>query len=268
MSAKMVDLSDKQFGCLKVTNSSERRQSGSGWRQFWLCRCICGKEKWVRSSSLVNGDTRSCGCKKSSVIAKKARERIRGRPPIRNLSGMQFGRLRVTTDYQRVISGSKAVTKWKCICGCGKERWVQSSSLLHAKKPTRSCGCLAKELASQANRLPSGMAAQNCVYSGYKLRAKRKNLLFDISLEEFYSLTQTRCNYCGVEPANSYSTEDRNGSFCYNGIDRVDNTKGYIKGNCVACCKVCNRAKDILTKDEFKDWIARTYSWIFRGSLI
>jgi len=42
-----------------------------------------------------------------------------------------------------------------------------------------------------------------------------------------------------------------------NGIDRQDNAKGYIPGNCVSCCRICNYAKHALTLEEFKSWIQR-----------
>jgi hypothetical protein len=45
----------------------------------------------------------------------------------------------------------------------------------------------------------------------------------------------------------------------YNGIDRVDSTKGYFNENVVSCCKVCNRAKSNLSLDEFKEWISKVY---------
>lgn len=30
---------------------------------FCLCRCKCGTERWVRKLSLINGESKSCGCK-------------------------------------------------------------------------------------------------------------------------------------------------------------------------------------------------------------
>jgi hypothetical protein len=39
-----------------------------------------------------------------------------------------------------------------------------------------------------------------------------------------------------------------------NGIDRVDNTKGYSVDNCVPCCRRCNVAKADMTPDQFLGW--------------
>ena len=45
----------------------------------------------------------------------------------------------------------------------------------------------------------------------------------------------------------------------YNGIDRIDSTKGYFNDNVVSCCKVCNRAKSNLSLEDFKQWAANLY---------
>jgi len=49
----------------------------------------------------------------------------------------------------------------------------------------------------------------------------------------------------------------------YNGIDRIDNLKGYLKNNIVPCCKFCNTAKSSMSQTEFKEWINRVYENYF-----
>ena len=44
-----------------------------------------------------------------------------------------------------------------------------------------------------------------------------------------------------------------------NGIDRVDNDKGYVRGNIVPCCTNCNIAKNTFLITEFEEWINRVY---------
>lgn len=39
--------------------------------------------------------------------------------------------------------------------------------------------------------------------------------------------------------------------YVWNGIDRVDNSKGYTMKNCVPCDGVVNKAKLCMSKDEF-----------------
>lgn len=66
------------------------------------------------------------------------------------------------------------------------------------------------------------------------------------------------CFYCGNHP-NYFTRYKKNGSYKYNGIDRVDNTKGYIIDNVVPCCWECNTMKMSLSIDEFVDRITRVY---------
>jgi len=48
---------------------------------------------------------------------------------------------------------------------------------------------------------------------------------------------------------------DKKGTYC--GIDRIDNTKSYIKENCVPCCNICNRMKLEMNTQEFIEHIRR-----------
>jgi len=99
----------------------------------------------------------------------------------------------------------------------------------------------------------------NIVYGQYKSRANKKGMVFELSIEKFKAITQKNCFYCGSGLSNLCSPSSANGAFHYNGIDRVDNMKGYELNNCVSCCSVCNRAKDIMSKDEFLNWIENVY---------
>ena len=51
-----------------------------------------------------------------------------------------------------------------------------------------------------------------------------------------------------------------NGPYVYNGVDRVDNERGYSLENCVPCCKFCNRMKRDLGKKEFLEHIKNIYN--------
>jgi hypothetical protein len=41
------------------------------------------------------------------------------------------------------------------------------------------------------------------------------------------------------------------------GIDRKDNTKGYVLENSLPCCYLCNRAKGDKPYEEFILWVVR-----------
>ena len=103
---------------------------------------------------------------------------------------------------------------------------------------------------------PKGIGAFKYLLDGYK----RHGSSFDLTEKQFKELTQKNCYYCGAKPNNVVNRKDRNGSFTYNGIDRVDNTKGYTIDNVVTCCRHCNTAKNSMTLEEFKCWIEKVYN--------
>lgn len=41
------------------------------WRKHYLCRCDCGNEKVIHGSSIVSGNTKSCGCMHKDAYAKR-----------------------------------------------------------------------------------------------------------------------------------------------------------------------------------------------------
>lgn len=143
--------------------------------------------------------------------------------------------------------------KWKCKCDCGNYTFAKSNQLLNGRKS--SCGCLKQEL----DHLPKGEAMFNKVFRMYRVNAKRRNIVFEISREHFRHLVSLNCFYCNAVPSTISRRElgKYNGEFIYNGIDRLDSSKGYVDGNVVPCCSDCNRAKMDVPYGEFKSWIMR-----------
>ena len=118
-------------------------------------------------------------------------------------------------------------------------------------------------------------AAWNTTYRSYKNSAKKRNLAFSISLDYFKFLCKQDCYYCGCSPNRQFSpylnkknilidkhiSIDRalKSIILVNGIDRVDNKRGYDEGNCISCCFFCNDKKSSTDFEEFKEWIERVY---------
>lgn len=172
-----------------------------------------------------------------------------------NLTGKRFGRLVAlhSTDKRK---DNKII--WECKCDCGNLHHTLGRYL--SDGDTKSCGCLNKEkLQAGTTKLKKGEAALNQLYGNYKRQAEIRGYFFNLNREQFKKLTKQNCFYCGIIPAQKQTGKYLNGSYTYNGIDRVDNKNGYSVENCVPCCKNCNRAKDIMLQDEFKLWIENIY---------
>lgn len=70
---KLIDLRNKRFGRLLVIELSD---SING-RIAWKCLCDCGNETVVKSTNLLVGKTRSCGCLNTERITKHGLSRTR-----------------------------------------------------------------------------------------------------------------------------------------------------------------------------------------------
>lgn len=80
-----------------------------------------------------------------------------------------------------------------------------------------------------------------------KLIAKKRELQFSLTLNEYKNLISNLCYYCGDVTLGKAQGI---------GLDRIDNNKGYILNNVLPCCGSCNIHKGIdWTVDEMKSAI-------------
>ena len=62
---KVKDLTGQRFGKLTAIEPTEERKYKY---VVWRCKCDCGNEKMVSAQSLVNGNTKSCGCLRRKTL--------------------------------------------------------------------------------------------------------------------------------------------------------------------------------------------------------
>lgn len=70
---RVPDLTGRIFGRLIVISLSEIDSHGN---RCWTCRCDCGQESIVPSTSLLSGNTKSCGCLHRESSASRARDLV------------------------------------------------------------------------------------------------------------------------------------------------------------------------------------------------
>lgn len=177
--------------------------------------------------------------------------KFEGRQP-----GTRFGRLVVQRDTGKRNADLRRL--YRCVCDCGK-------SITTDLRNTRSCGCLQKERAAQANmkhkRLEPGEANFKRLFGTYAHSAIKRGFAFAITRDDFKRLTSSPCHYCGAAPAQVCNYNPQSfGPYFYNGLDRVENDKGYLLDNVVPCCYQCNVAKHNRTQKEFLEWLKRIYT--------
>jgi hypothetical protein len=160
-----------------------------------------------------------------------------------DLRGHKFGRLVVLRRTRKC-----GLLMWLCKCSCGNYHKVTTRDL--HRGCTRSCGCWHEEVmrrrkASDTDIILSRMLAT------YKDRASRRNHTWSLSKKQFNGICLKACRYCGTTGPS--------------GIDRINNSKGYVKGNCAPCCKWCNYAKRDRALKQFKCWIKTLHMHMFGG---
>jgi hypothetical protein len=187
-----------------------------------------------------------------------------------DLVGLKFGKLHVVSKNE--LKGNRRQVKWNCVCDCGNNHIVTGESLRSGK--SKSCGCLLKESRYVKNKnYDREKAMLLLIYSPLKKRHRQKfNNENYIDFELFKNLSLSNCFYCNSEPLNTQPDiryETRKGKkekliitdfiLKYNGIDRIDSSKGYEFNNVVSCCKNCNSAKMELSIEDFKNQIKKIY---------
>jgi hypothetical protein len=70
----------------------------------------------------------------------------------------------------------------------------------------------------------------------YKYDARYRGYEFALERDEFMRMIDEPCVYC-------WSARG--------GIDRVDNSVGYVPGNCQPCCMICNQMKNAHSREDF-----------------
>lgn len=148
-------------------------------------------------------------------------------------------------------------SKFLCKCECGKIKSIRTDQL----ERTLSCGCIRiqrwKERKGKTTYkiLSTKDGIRNILYSNYQTRAEYKKLHFNLTIEEFQELIFNNCHYCNRSPYQKIYNKYTKEYTLYIGIDRINSQMGYIKDNCVSCCKICNYGKRNLTQEEWYNHI-------------
>lgn len=228
---KYTDLTGQKKGKLTI---SGRYWDDKKKAHFWRASCECGGSRnRIDIGSWKLGRFISCGCIRIPDIE----------------IGSKFSKW---TVLAKDIEGR---TRYACKCDCGNSAYVSKTDLIHGK----STGCMACGHKSR-KKPPNFQKAFERVLNRYKASAEKRGLTWELD-DIFTMLITQQCTYCGIGPA---TTETAFGAaLAYNGIDRVDNTRGYELGNVVPCCWYCNRAKGSMKAQEFEAWLNRIA--LFKG---
>lgn len=177
-----------------------------------------------------------------------------------------------TYNSWRVIEHSHTngkIAYYKCECLlCNKEYTVDGRNIRSGRsKQCVNCGNIAghnKQKGTKRVKRSYHEMRLSYLMNLKKKTATKRGLEWSLSLEQFEKLVFSNCHYTGRPPSTTvnvfknmslHADHLEHGIITYNGIDRVDPSKGYTIDNCVPCCYDANSAKMAMTADQFKAFI-------------
>ena len=160
-----------------------------------------------------------------------------------DFEGQRFGRLIVGSHNRTIKSKTQTVNYWNCTCDCGNQTVVRVGNFRNGS--TKSCGCLMRETTANKNRTHSmSYTREYQMYKAATKRAKQSGSEFNLDLSDV--IIPDLCPYLGIE------LDRHNNKIMDNSpaLDRIDNSKGYIKGNVEVISYKANRIKNDSTHSE------------------
>ena len=163
----------------------------------------------------------------------------------RDYTGIRVNHL--TFLYPSEGQGAGRHVIWLVKCDCGRERTVDSHSVIRGK--TKACGkCdLSYRLRSQGQR---EQKKEIQLYQRYVKGAEARGYSWQLTHEQVHGLIIQKCYYCGQVPR------------LFGGIDRRDNKQGYHIDNAVPCCSRCNMMKGKLSPRDFYEHALRIVQYV------
>ncbi len=129
----------QKFGRLTVVGfAGQDRYHHSRWHVV----CECGAARIKSVGELRFGKTKSCGCLSVELAAGRCVAKAR------RFEGRRFGRLTALSEAPR-RPNAPLCRRILCRCECGNVIEVPAVCLTRTKSPTRSCGCLRREISSR-----------------------------------------------------------------------------------------------------------------------
>ena len=159
-------------------------------------------------------------------------------------------------DIDDLPKYSQVPLTYKCD-DCGVIKSVPAQSILgrdnsqyNKTGETLCSNCANKRMVGEKN---SQYKHGNNRFCEYRSNARRRQLEFNLSIEEFEELVSKECHYCGGFSVDRF--EKSRGQ----GIDRKNSEIGYVSSNCVPCCSTCNFVKNSMRYDDFIKYIRKLY---------
>lgn len=141
-------------------------------------------------------------------------------------------------------------TQWKCLCQCGNETLALGTELRNGKR--KSCGCLLSRRGSRRHDWKGHGEISAMRWHQFKSGASKRNLTFDLTIEEAWELFLRQDRKCPITGRDIYfgcsNRENPTAS-----LDRIDSRGNYTLDNVQWVHKEYNQAKSRRSDQEMID---------------
>jgi len=169
---------------------------------------------------------------------------------------------RTTVQWPCGFIGKHRTKVWLCLCDCGTLHIARHDDIRSGC--TTSCGCRKREVDKERGRQLGlkNIGRSNAhkkrpyevLYNKLLNGAKKRGHKVELTYEQYLEFVEKDCHYCDAKL--SWVKHNTHKAALAHYIDRKDNTLGYSKDNCVACCPRCNWGKgDSFT---YEEWVVMT----------
>lgn len=222
----MVNIGDR-FGKLTIIESSRTRIKNS---YYYKVKCDCGKEYYAQCSSIKSG--RTTMCKECSSTNKRTIVPI----------GYKFGTWTVVSEGEYINNQ----WRYKVQCTCGNTRYMPASQIM---KSNRYNTCLRCSLGKRLSNFRESFI-NNIKKSAF---SRGKEFAEDVTPEYLYELLESQNFKCALTGDNLLPEDnslDHLRKELPLSLDRIDSSRGYIRGNVQWVTKQVNLMKGVMTIEE------------------
>ena len=157
-----------------------------------------------------------------------------------------FGLLTVISHSHR---GKDYKHYWNCLCQCGKEKTIRGNYLTEGR--VVSCGCRKKRRGKDHPGWKGCGDLSGQHINGIRANAKCRDIPYKVSVDYLWNLFVKQNKRCALTGKLLSMDKDSERTAS---LDRINSTKGYVKGNVQWVHKVINLMKMDLSEPDFLKW--------------
>jgi|ERR1035437_5977471 hypothetical protein len=161
-----------------------------------------------------------------------------------DLTGKRFGYLLVLKEASQRMYKEKRIS-YEVRCDCGIVKTVSNKVLTGGH--SRSCGCLGHPKGKNSTTFKGYKDISIKYFNRVKNRANERNQKFDITIEDMGDLLENQNYTCALSGLFIQMDGEKHTTAS---LDKIENSKGYVKGNIQWLHKDINNLKSDIKQEK------------------